>query len=182
MRRLSFITPCLLAACQPVQESDLTTGLSSPVEEYAIKLASPELCINEFMASNAWSTRDDTGERADWIELYNLSEQAIDLDGWSITDDLDDKQKHTLKGVPPLPAGGYVLLWADDDLEEGGDHLGFKLSAEAEAIGIYRPDGTAVDTLEYFNQYTDWSSARMPDGSPDWIYDGTPTPWGPNDE
>ena len=42
--------------------------------------------INEFMASNSTTARDQDGEYDDWIELYNNSSSAIDLSGYYLTD------------------------------------------------------------------------------------------------
>ena len=68
------------------------------------------------------------------------------------------------------------LLWADNDLDQGMNHLGFKLSREGEFIGIhqvnsYWDDGPrllVVDTLSFGEQDTDVSYGRYPDGSDIW--------------
>jgi len=81
-----------------------------------------------------------------------------------------------LDGGMTLPADGYLLLWADGTPDAGAAHLGFRLSAEGEEIGLYDPDGHAINTMTYDQQVTDWSAARMPDGSLTWEIDTSPTP------
>ncbi len=135
-----------------------------------------EACINEFMAANSLTIPDDTGAYPDWVELHNLTDADVSLAGWGISDDLDDPFAHVLDDALFIPAGGYLLLWADGMPELGERHLGFRLASDGEELGLYRPSGQAVNTLVYDPQVTDWSAARMPDGSMDWQIDTSPTP------
>ena len=133
----------------------------------------PAVIINEFMADNATTVAAPTGEYSDWIELYNMTDEAIDLTGWTITDDLDEPDFYALQGVTIDPRG-FELLWADG--AAGPGHVAFKLSKDGEEIGLYDPDGNAHTRLNYDAQATDWSAARMPDASPNWeiVDDATP--------
>ncbi|MDP7114842.1 MAG: lamin tail domain-containing protein, partial [Myxococcota bacterium] len=136
-----------------------------------------ELCINEFMAANATTIQDDTGVFTDWIELYNMTDEDVDLAGFTITDNLDNPDKHVLAAPLTVPARGHLLLWADGLPDVGAEHLGFQLAREGEELGLYDPTGTVLNHLEYDEQATDWSAARMPDGELDgWVIDATPTP------
>lgn len=139
-----------------------------------------DVCINEFMAANSLTIPDDTGAYPDWIELHNLTDEDVELAGWGISDDLDDPFVHTLGDALFVPAGGYLLLWADGLPDLGDRHLGFRLSSDGEELGLYRPSGQAVNTLVYDSQVTDWSAARMPDGGLTWEIDTSPTPGQPN--
>jgi hypothetical protein len=140
-----------------------------------------EVIINEFMASNQAAVLDENSPPADpsfpdWIELYNPGSTDVDLGGYTITDDLATPAKHLLAVGLTVPAGGYLLLWADDDEEdEGDDHLSFKLAREGEEIGLYSPDGETLSAIEYGPQVTDYSAARESDGAMTWIFDPTPT-------
>ncbi len=144
-------------------------------------------CINEFMAANTRTPAgpgDDTGDGTfpDWIELYSYLSQPLDLGGYTVTDDLEVPRRHVL-GDLVLPAGGYLLLYADQAPAEGPAHLSFALSVEGEAIGVFAPDGRAVDRLVFAPQAADRSAARIPDGNPvedAWRITDRPTPGGPN--
>ncbi|MGB1033122.1 MAG: hypothetical protein ACPGWM_10915, partial [Flavobacteriales bacterium] len=46
--------------------------------------------INECQASNGTSFIDEADDFDDWIELYNLTDEPVDLSSWSITDDPDN--------------------------------------------------------------------------------------------
>ena len=50
-------------------------------------VSSAQVRINEFMAFNSSTLKDQDGEYPDWIELYNSSSQNVNLSGWSLTDD-----------------------------------------------------------------------------------------------
>ncbi|MBN1334327.1 MAG: lamin tail domain-containing protein [Deltaproteobacteria bacterium] len=146
------------------------------------------LCINEFMASNAQTSvglENDLGEPLfpDWIELFSALDHPLTLAGFTVTDDLADPMKHVL-GDLVLPAGGYLLLFADGDARAGPAHLSFRLSAGGEQIGVYTPAGRAMDRLEYGAQQADWSAARVPDGNQAdgaWQIVQEPTPGAPNE-
>ena len=136
----------------------------------------PALVINEFMASNQSTITDETGSYGDWIELYNPTDEAVELGGWLISDDLEQPDEWVLDDALSIEAGGFLLLWADDDPEEGPSHLGFNLSRKGGALGLYAPTERAIDRLEYAEQASDLSAARTPDGSLDWAISDTPTP------
>ena len=141
-----------------------------------------DLCINEFMAANATTIPDETGAFPDWIELYNLGHEDVALGGYTLSDDLDEPSKHELSDELVLPAFGYLLLWADGSPDLGANHLGFQLSRDGEELGLYHPSGSVINHLEYDEQATDWSAARIPDGVLDaWVIDTTPTPGHPNE-
>ena len=133
----------------------------------------PAVIINEFMADNATTIQAPSGEYTDWIELHNLTNERIDLSGWTITDDLDDPEMFRIVGVTIDPMG-FKLLWADDTTNPG--HVAFKLGKDGEEIGLYDSDGNAHTRLTYEAQATDWSAARIPDGSPNWEIIDNATP------
>ncbi|HUQ01065.1 MAG TPA: CotH kinase family protein [Kofleriaceae bacterium] len=125
------------------------------------------IVINEFMASNALTTKDENGLASDWIELYNPTSQDLSLHGYSITNNLAEPGLHHFDGVI-ISAHGHIILWADERPPLGGFHLGFKLDADGGEIGLARPDGTYIDRVHYGAQETDFSSARQPDASSGW--------------
>lgn len=122
-----------------------------------------ELTINEFMASNGASLRLEDGSSPDWVELYNPGSEAVDLTGWSLSDDGEQPRKHVLGAGLRVEPGGFLLLYADDLAGAGLTHLGFKLAASGGELGLYAPDGRG-QLLRYGAQQTDFSVARIPDG------------------
>ncbi|UCD27343.1 MAG: chitobiase/beta-hexosaminidase C-terminal domain-containing protein, partial [Planctomycetota bacterium] len=139
------------------------------------------LVINEFMASNDSSVRDPQGQYDDWIEIHNFGSDAIDVGGFYLTDNLSIPTKwQILDGIPILttiPPQGYLLIWADNDIEYSGLHANFKLDAEGEEIALFDSDGsTLIDSIVYPDQTTDISFGRYPDANDDYRFFAYPTP------
>ncbi len=138
------------------------------------------LKINEFCAINDAVIHDEFGEYDDWIEFYNFGEDTIDLKGLFITDDFSEPQKwHFDASLIVLP-DSFLLIWADKDPEQGGNHLGFKLSGGGEEIAIYTPDSLMIDSVSFGQQTADQSMGRQPDGGSVWNYFTEPTPGSSN--
>ncbi|MCP4261553.1 MAG: hypothetical protein GY774_29230, partial [Planctomycetes bacterium] len=139
------------------------------------------LVINEFMASNSSSARDPQGQYDDWIEIYNFGPSAIDIGGFCLTDNLSVPTKWRIPdgnpAVTTVPAGGYLLIWADEDITDRGLHANFKLDAGGEQIALFDSDGsTLIDQVVFDQQTTDLSSGRYPDASDNWHFFALPSP------
>ena len=135
--------------------------------------------INEILASNHSGALDpDFSQFADWIELYNNSAADIDLSGWTLTDDFSEPEKWHIPENIILPAHGYLLIWADGT--GLGLHSNFKLDNAGEVVGLYAPDGTAMDTLSFGEQVSDVSFGRSPVDLNVLLYFENPTPDGEN--
>lgn len=77
------------------------------------------LIINEAASSNS-TYEDEDGDSPDWFELFNNKSTAIDLTGWSITDDVAVPAKWVFPQIE-LAAGDYLRVWASDkDRSTGG--------------------------------------------------------------
>lgn len=128
------------------------------------------LQINEVMADNLTAV-DNAGTFPDWIELHNSGPDAINLEGWSLSDD-DDPSKFVLP-VVSIPAGGYLTVWCDEvDTNAPGLHSGFGLDRQGETVALYDAEGNRVDVVAFGNQIPNRTLARV-DG--EWTL-GDPTP------
>lgn len=134
----------------------------------------PKLYINEFMASNDAGYADEFGDFGDWIEIYNDSDEPVQIGGMYITDDLtspDTWQIPVAGGdTTVVPAKGYLILWADKESEKGPLHVEIKLSGDGEQIGLSMigSETVWVDSLTYGAQKTDTTEARIPDAGSYW--------------
>ena len=142
--------------------------------ESAIYLA-PILVINEFLASNDTCCTDESGEYDDYIEIHNFGTAAADIGGYIITDEIgnydDYYQIPTGNDSTIIEPGGFLLLWADKDSEQGVLHVEIKLSVAGEQIGLFMQDSiTVIDTLTFAEQFDDISYGRYPDGSDSWHF------------
>jgi len=142
--------------------------------------------INELMASNSNSMRDPQGEYDDWIEIHNAGPYPIDTGNMYLTDDLTMPAKWRIPGNRPaattIPAGGYLLVWADEDVADSGLHANFKLSADGEETGLFDGDGaTPIDSVVFPEQTPGITYGRDPNAGNDWRFLAVPTPGAKND-
>lgn len=136
------------------------------------------LVINEFLAKNDNTNTDDNGENDDWLEIYNVGDEDLNLSGMYLTDDRTNLTKWQFPfGGVMLAAHDYLLVWCDEDEEQSGLHTNFKLSTDGEFIALTGTDGTSTyDTLTFGPQEADISFGRFPDGSDNWELLLQPTP------
>ena len=149
-------------------------------------LAQDAIYINELLAANTAVLADEAGEFDDWIELYNATDHPIDVGGWYLSDDIDARTKARLPQHRPdltnIPPGQFLLIWADNNPEQGALHLPFRLSRNGEWLCLCRPDCTISDSLTYTVQRTDVSWGRRRDAEFDWCFFSSPTPMKTNSE
>lgn len=150
--------------------------------EYPVREQVKEVVINEFLAGNDTGLTDENGDYEDWLELYNAGTKAVSLAGYYLTDRLDEPNHWALPDTT-MQAGAFLLIWADDDEEDGPLHTNFKLSKDGESVGLFQDiDGTfiAMDTLRFGPQTDDISYGRRPDGGSEWVFYNPPTPGATN--
>lgn len=139
------------------------------------------LVINEFMASNNDTIADPQGQFDDWIEIWNSGLKPIDVGGMFLTDNLSNPTKWripiNMRSITTIPAGGYLLIWADQDTSDSGLHTNFKLDADGEQIGLFDKDGvTPIDSIDFPEQTQDISYGRDPESNGEIRFFAIPTP------
>ena len=145
----------------------------------------PSLVINELLAHNATGLQDLAGDYDDWVEIYNLGHEPVDVGGMHLTDNLSNPTKWQIPTDIPdqttIAPNGFLLIWADGEEDEGPLHAGFKLSDEGEEVGLYDAAGMLVDSVTFGPQAVDRSYGRFPDGIGAWQSFSGPTPGQPNE-
>jgi len=149
-------------------------------------VAAESLLINEVMTSNTTIIADSQGDYDDWVEIYNNSEQAIDVGGMYLTDNLDNPDKWRIPADQPtattIAPGGYLLIWVDGDDGDPGLHADFKLDADGEELGLFAADGaTYLDQLTVPALPSDTSYGRNPEALEQWQFFSRPTPGAVNE-
>jgi hypothetical protein len=79
-----------------------------------------------------------------------------------------------------IAPGGYLLLWLDDEPQEGSNHAPFKLNAAGEHLRLSDSAGNRIDSISFGQQTGDVSLGRLPDGTGPWTLFPSPTPLAPN--
>ena len=133
----------------------------------------PPIVINEVSADNGIYI-NDLWKKSDWIELYNTTDQDIDLTGmylsdkvnkpdkWQIGSDVaDDASISTI-----IPAHGYRIVWCDKEVGIRDLHAPFKLENEDKSqVILTAADGSWSDTLTYCAHLPAETVGRYPDAS-----------------
>ena len=136
-----------------------------------IKEFNDQLRINEILAKNISDTTDNTGENEDWIEVYNVGNDSVKIGGYFISDDQTDPLKYKISTLNynsnVVGSENFKIFFADDDIEQGVNHLPFKLSSSGETILISYLDNETIiviDELTYPLLNSDSSYGCYPDG------------------
>jgi hypothetical protein len=159
------------------------SGAPTVTYGYRVGYNPPALSVNEFLASNETVNQDEQGEFEDWVELYNAGDTPLDVGGMYLTDDLSRPTRWRFPDGTIIPAGGFLLIWADGEPGDGTLHASFRLSKEGEEIGLFDQDEAGnglLDSVVFGPQTTDVSTGRWPDGGETWRVFEAPTPGGSN--
>ena len=183
---LELAAPCLdNSRPENWHESYVPKGTPGKVNSYQVPIST--LVINEFMAGNSMVVADKHGEFDDWIEIHNTGSECINIGGLYLTDNLGIPCKWQIPNTYPdstcIPAGGFLVLWADGETEQGVRHLNFRLDMEGEAIGLVQvigADTSFLDSLTFGRQLSNIPYGRYPDAAETW-YEVYPTPSASNE-
>lgn len=137
--------------------------------------------INEIMSCNESVIQDSFGDFSDWIELCNVSERCINLEGFAITDDPEDSLKWIFPEIHLQP-NTFLLFFASgrDIIDTTELHTNFKLLSEGETLYLYSSTGLLLDSFAGIRLFEDQSYGRLPDGGPDTLRLSLPTPGSSN--
>jgi hypothetical protein len=161
----------LTSAVIDVTDSNISlTALFTPLsaEKRAAEGLTP-VRINEVSAANDIYV-NEFFKRNDWVELYNTTDQPIDVEGMFLSDNLKKPTKYQIsKSTTPsstiIPAHGYLIVWCDklDPLSQL--HASFKLDADGGDVLLTAADESWSDHLVYTVMKADETVGRYPDGS-----------------
>lgn len=153
--------------------------------------ATSNIVLNEIYPATLSTTTEPLDR--EWVELYNGTNNSIDVAGWSISEFTSGsttlfENLHTVvndcSNAPNVseymqpygtnntvvPAGGYIVLEFCGSAEY--------LYDDGDTVTLYDVSSTQIDTHTYPATANGKSHARIPDGS-DWV-DPIPTPGKPN--
>lgn len=104
------------------------------------------LHITEFMADNGGSDLDSDGDASDWIEIFNSGSEAVELNGYYLTDEEGAMAKWEIPAVQ-IPAGGFQLIFASGKNRNvaGSElHTNFNIAKAGDYLALVDPDGATV--------------------------------------
>ena len=124
--------------------SQVRATLETPTDS-AVSSSTPAVVINEILASNRFTNRDEQERSGDWVELHNRSEQVVDVGGWFLSDDRAEPQKWALPSAAIDP-GGYLLVWLTG---QQNDRMKQKILRSSAGEKAFRP--TIIQAGESWN-------------------------------
>lgn len=135
-----------------------------------------EVVINEFLAPRTPPASPIPPTATSMIgSVFIPGPAPADLSGYFLTDNLTNRTASVLPPGTIVPAGGFLLVWADGETGQnnpsnGWFHTSFSLSRNGEQVGLFGPDGSLIDGYTFTTQTNNISMGRYPDG-PDgeWI-------------
>lgn len=140
--------------------------------------ASFGVCINELMASNETTIADEDGDYEDWVELWNLGEDPVNLEGWGLSDTESEPFRWVFPAVILQP-DEFMLVWCSKKNRAVADaplHTNYGISASGEAVYLTRSSGELADFAPATQLQADISWGRYPDGTGPWFFFDEPTP------
>jgi hypothetical protein len=154
------------AACSLAVDGD-SQGFDRAVDASPAPKATATLIINEVAPS---------GSPDDWFEIYNGTQDAVELSNFRYSDSLD-RTPVGFADPRPLAPGEYYVEFLTDD------HPGFGLGAEEE-IALYSATGNRIDSMQWTEAdgIGEGSLARVPDAEGPPTPAEVPTPGYPNQE
>ena len=134
------------------------------------------IVINELMASNAGMVMSPATNFDSWIELYNQSDQEVDLAGYYLSDDESNPMKWKMPNdIGRVPAQGFKVIWlGSNNIKE--TQAPFKLDCDGGTIYLSDASGALVTQVSYPEALSRTSYARTTDGGDTWSWTATPTP------
>jgi hypothetical protein len=103
-----------------------------------------------------------TNYNPDWIELYNTSEEEVDVSGYLIYDNGGQSGSKPKKALPAgslIAPEGFLVIVVDDTSDSG-----FGLSSNGEQVWLEDRDGYIIDQVIFPALQTNQSYGRIPDG------------------
>ena len=155
--------------------------------------AHAKVWISEIMADGDKVLIDDDCDSADWIEIYNSGTTPVNLSGWALTDDANDKRKWRFPDHVLGPDSYLVVFASQKDKTVmprvatacrtranalASFHTNFRLSADGEYLALVDPSGDVISEFspKYPKQTRDVSYGRIPGAGEKFGYFSVPTP------
>ncbi len=146
----------LKAVFEPLADGDAEAWDSHPIKINEVSGAN-DIFVNDYFKKN------------DWIELYNTTDEDINIAGMYLSDDLEDVTKFVVPASngtfsTVVPAHGYLVVWADKLESLTQLHANFKIAKDSGSVVLTASDFAWSDVLTYCLHDGTQSVGLYPDG------------------
>ena len=139
------------------------------------------LYITEVMTGNQSIVGPNVKNPYDYIEIYNMSGQAVNLKGYGLSDNIKKPRKWQLPDIT-LENNSYLVVYCDTtQTTKNGVYYftNYNLAKEGETVCLSTPTGEILDKVVVPQLYDDVSFGRTL-GQAGLFYYSTPTPGAEN--
>lgn len=123
---------------------------------------------------NEIQPRGTTGADADWIEVYNGSDNPVNISGFKVYDSggqSGSKPKMEFPSGTIIPAKGFSVIVTDDAATAYPTGSNFGMSSGGEQIWLENADGFIIDTFTFpSTPDATHTYGRKPDGSSTFVF------------
>lgn len=154
----------------PESNINLTAHFTALTDAKKKQVGITPVRINEVSGSND-SFVDEYYKKGDWVELYNTTEQPIDVEGMYLSDNASKPTKYQItkgstKAQTIIPAKGHLLIWCDKrETTDNGLHASFKIDGDGGQLILTAADKSWTDTFIYGAHDANTTIGRYPDGA-----------------
>ena len=132
------------AAFAPVELT--TTGGPNSFQETPSHLP---VIVTEVMAENTGGWRDQAGELAPWIELWNPSSEPVNLGGWALSNDPAQRRRWLFPAGTVIGRHQVLMVAADGQPQQGSLHTSFALIPGAGSVVLTDARGVTAGERSY---------------------------------
>jgi len=148
--------------------TEATPGYDNTAEGHAQWLSSInptniQVVINEVMTANRSTVTNASGDLCDWIELKNVGDQAADLTGCYLSDDMDKRSLWQLGQLTLNPGQTALILCGGIDAAPG--EAAFSLKKSGCTLILTGSAGNILTQTEIPAMEDDRSWQRLADGT-----------------
>ncbi|MDX9993147.1 MAG: lamin tail domain-containing protein [Anaerolineales bacterium] len=157
-----YVTPTPVPA-----KSAIPTRTRTPTPVPPLRYS--QVVINEFLPHprSDWNQDGKVDFGDEFIELINVGNIAVDLQGWRLDDQEGDSSAFSI-GPLSLGPGARQVFFASE--------TGLMLSNRSDSVRVFKPNGAISDAFTYTSIPTpDQSWCRYPDGGQIWVFGCQPT-------
>ncbi len=128
------------------------------------KILAANIVINEILPNPDGPSSEDS----EWIELYNTTDNSIDISGW-LLDDSDGSGSNPYA----LPSGSVISAKGFLTFEKSSTNIA--LNNDNDTVRISSSSGELIDSISYSETKETQSYGRKQDASGDWVWFSTPS-------
>ncbi len=165
----SIVTP----TPSPVRQATATRSSSSArtptPRPVIVPVVVSSVVINEFLpqARSDWNNDGSIDAGDEFIELINLSTQAMAITGWQLDDQDGDSPPYVIQDTTLQPGARKTFF---------ASQTGLLLSNAGDSVRLFKSSGQVSDAYTYPSvRIPDQSWCRLPDGKPTWVSGCAPT-------